>query len=80
MKNKDDYDENFMTEFDAFVNSFELDKNGYTISYCRDTTLRRETVAWRKFCDVKKLQNFKGKLSQMISNNKLTFANVYFKR
>ena len=44
MKNKDDYDENFMTEFDAFVNSFELDKNGYTISYCRDT-LRRETVA-----------------------------------
>ena len=45
MKNKDDYDENFMTEFDAFVNSFDLDKNGYTISYCRDTTLRRETVA-----------------------------------
>ena len=45
MENKDDYDENFMTEFDAFLNSFELDKNGYTISYCTDTTLRRETVS-----------------------------------
>ena len=26
-----------MKEFDAFVNSLELDKKGYTVSYCRDT-------------------------------------------
>ena len=37
MENKDDYDENVMKEFDAFVNNLELNKKGYTISCCRDT-------------------------------------------
>ena len=32
----DDYDENVRKEFDAFVNGLELDKKGYTVSYCRD--------------------------------------------
>ena len=36
-ENKDDYDKNVKKEFGAFVNRFELDKKGYTISYGRDT-------------------------------------------
>ena len=31
---KDDYDENVMKEFHAFVNSLELDEKGYMVSYC----------------------------------------------
>ena len=32
----DDYYKNVRKEFDAFVNGLELDKKGYTVSYCRD--------------------------------------------
>ena len=36
-ENKDDYDKNLMKEFDTFVNSLDLDKKGFMVSYCRDT-------------------------------------------
>ena len=46
-------------------------------------TLRGETFAGRKSCEVKNLRNFRNKLLWMISSvalrENLTFANVYFR-
>ena len=40
----DDYDENVRKEFDAFVNGLELDKKGYTVSYCRDAMISSQST------------------------------------